>query len=56
MSVATTRGVRVEVAAQWLPERSNPAKNQWFFTYRVRLVNMGEETVQLVSRHWLIEN
>lgn len=55
-SSTTTNGVSVEVESEWLPERSNPARNQWFFTYRVRITNVGTQTVQLVSRHWIIEN
>ena len=55
-STAITRGVRVQVESQWLPERSDPARSQWFFTYRVRIENVGTETVQLISRHWIIEN
>jgi ApaG protein len=27
---------------------------QYFFAYRIRIANTGEETVQLVSRHWVI--
>jgi ApaG protein len=54
MSDATTRGVRVQVKSSYLPERSAPAEGHYFFTYRVRISNEGEETVQLVSRHWVI--
>jgi ApaG protein len=54
VSDATTRGVRVQVRTAYLPERSSPADNQYFFTYRVKISNQGEETVQLVSRHWII--
>jgi ApaG protein len=54
MSDATTRGVRVQVKSVYLPERSSPAQGRYFFTYRVRISNEGEETVQLVSRHWVI--
>ena len=54
MSDATTRGVRVQVATSYLPERSAPAEGRYFFAYRVRIANLGEETVQLVSRHWVI--
>ncbi len=56
MSSATTRDVRVDVKSQWLPERSQPSRGQWLFTYRVTLTNVGHETVQLVSRHWIITN
>lgn len=55
-SKAITRGLAVEVESRYLPERSAPDRQQWFFAYRVRLENRGTETVQLVSRHWIIEN
>ena len=53
-SQATTRGIRVEVQVQYVPERSEPARDKWFFAYRVRISNQGTERVQLVSRHWII--
>jgi ApaG protein len=53
-SEALTRGVRVRVISQYSPERSQPAKNQWFFLYTIRISNEGHETVQLLTRHWII--
>jgi len=52
--VATTRHVRVVVAPRFMPEQSDPAKARFFWAYAVRIENTGEETVQLVSRHWVI--
>jgi ApaG protein len=49
-----TRGVRVEVRSQLVPERSDPESGQWLFAYRVRISNEGPVPVQLVSRHWVI--
>ncbi len=54
MSDTTTRGVRVEVESAFIPERSAPQENHYFFTYRVRISNVGEDTVHLVSREWII--
>ena len=54
MSEAVTRNIRVRVEAEFAPERSNPHQNQWFFLYTVRITNQGRETVQLLSRHWII--
>jgi ApaG protein len=54
MSEAITRGIRVNVEAEYAPSRSKPQQNEWFFLYTVRLTNEGAETVQLVSRHWII--
>lgn len=53
-SEAVTRGVRVHVECEYAPERSQPLKNQWFFLYTITIVNEGTETVQLLTRHWVI--
>ena len=53
-SQATTRNIRVRVEAEYDPSRSSPQQNQWFFLYTVEIANQGTETVQLISRHWII--
>jgi ApaG protein len=54
MSDAVTREVRVEVLSQYSPELSQPLQNEWVFRYTVRITNQGPQTVQLVSRHWIV--
>jgi ApaG protein len=53
-SEAITNNVRVEVESQYVPQRSRPFENQWLFSYTVRITNERYETVQLLSRHWII--
>ena len=53
-SDTVTQGVRVQVMAQYSPEQSQPLQNQWFFLYAVQISNEGIETLQLISRHWII--
>jgi ApaG protein len=53
-SEAVTQGIRVHVQSQYDPSRSRPHQNQWFFLYTVRISNESSETVQLLSRHWII--
>lgn len=53
-SEAITRGVRVRVESEYAPDRSEPSKNQWFFLYTVTITNDGADTVQLLTRHWII--
>ena len=53
-SKTVTRGVRVEVTTEYDPTRSMPQQNRWFYLYTVEISNEGSETVQLVSRHWVI--
>lgn len=54
MPEAVTRHIRVRVEAEFDPGRSIPLRKKWFFLYTVRLTNEGSETVQLISRHWII--
>lgn len=54
VSDATTNGIRVEVMSRHVPEHSPRHEGQWVFEYTVRITNRSDETVQLVSRHWLI--
>lgn len=53
---ANTRGIAVSVQPTYLETRSSPDKSQYFWAYRVIIENQGRETVQLVSRHWMITN
>jgi ApaG protein len=53
-SEAITNNIRVEVQSQYASEHSQPFQGQWFFHYTVRITNEGDETVQLISRHWII--
>ena len=52
MSDTTTRGIRIEVESEYLPDQSN--RETYTFAYHVRISNVGEEPAQLVSREWII--
>lgn len=54
MSEAVTNNIRVEVIARHSPENSKPLEDQWVFQYTVRITNQGDDTVQLLTRHWII--
>ncbi len=54
MSEAMTHGILVEVESEYLPERSDPQNNYYFFSYHVKISNRGDRTAQLISRHWII--
>lgn len=53
-SEAFTRGVRVRVRSTHDSDRSRPSQSQWFFLYTITITNEGMETVQLLTRHWII--
>jgi ApaG protein len=53
-SETVTRGIRVRVRSNYDPQRSEPGEGHWYFVYTIRIENEGAETVQLLSRHWII--
>jgi ApaG protein len=56
VSDTTTNGIRVQVTTKYLPERSSPRDHEFWFAYFIRISNVGSETAQLLSRHWVITN
>lgn len=54
MSDTITRGIRVQAESFYDEDRSSPPENYYFFSYQIRITNLGGEKVQLVSREWLI--
>jgi ApaG protein len=54
VSEAVTNNIRVEVLSRYSPENSRPQQSAWVFEYTVRITNLGQDTVQLISRHWTI--
>ena len=54
MSDTITSGIRIQAQAHYVPERSSPAAKLYFFVYNITITNVGSETAQLISRHWII--
>lgn len=50
----TTRSIEVTVEPFFLEEQSSPDDDRYVWAYRVRIRNLGGETVQLVNRYWHI--
>jgi len=53
---AITKGIVVSVLPTYLEAQSSPESSKYFWAYRVIIENQGQETVQLLSRHWMITN
>ncbi|HEY0330376.1 ApaG protein [Rhodopseudomonas rhenobacensis] len=51
---AVTRQIEVTVEPNFLPERSSAENRQFFWSYTIVIINSGDETVQLRTRHWII--
>jgi ApaG protein len=44
----------VTPVARFLADQSDPAKNQYVFSYTITITNTGDVAAQLLSRHWII--
>lgn len=49
-----TRGVVVRVEPEFLQDQSDPESRRYLWAYTIEIENRSEETVQLISRYWLI--
>ena len=49
-----TDGVKVSVSTTFQEDYSNPMQSHYVFTYKIRIDNFSEYTVQLLRRHWFI--
>lgn len=56
MVTKETKNIRVSVIAQYQHERSNPDMKNYLHAYRVRIENLSDHPVQLISRFWRIKN
>lgn len=51
-----TEGIRITVRPAFLPSQSDPASKRYVFGYHVRIENLAEHQVQLLTRRWLIHD
>ena len=52
MAEAVTKGIRVVVKTEFVPERSDPHRPLFFFAYHITITNQGDTPQTLVSRYW----
>lgn len=56
MEIMTTNGITVSVETQYLPAHSNSRASKFFFGYHIMIENGSPFTVQLLRRHWVIQD
>ena len=54
MYEAVTHQVKVTVEPTFDPERSDPDERRYFWRYAIEIVNLGDNPVTLIERHWRI--
>ncbi len=56
MAVMENKQHRIDITVRvnYLADQSDEADGRFVFSYTISLTNAGTETVQLISRHWII--
>ena len=54
MTSSSKYRITVQAVSHYLPEQSDEAGQRYVFSYTVTITNTGEDTAQLISRHWVI--
>lgn len=53
---AITENILVEVNPTYVPERSDPENNQYFYAYKIRITNHSDIKCRVIHRHWKIKD
>ncbi len=56
MESKVTEGVKISVEQFYQPDYSNPLQREFMFAYRVTIENCNSFPVQLLRRHWFIQD
>ena len=54
MEEKITEGVLVKAESFYMANQSIPEEDRYVFAYKIKLKNLSDRTVQLLSRHWII--
>ncbi|TVO77097.1 Co2+/Mg2+ efflux protein ApaG [Sedimenticola selenatireducens] len=54
MTKAQQNSIQVDVSTHYIEGQSNPAEDNYVFSYTITIRNTGSTGAQLISRHWLI--
>jgi len=46
--------VEITVKPNYVPERSNPVRSYYLFSYHITILNNGSNPIELLSRYWHI--
>ena len=46
--------IKIQTLPEYLPNRSDPTRSYYFFSYQIKITNKSKKKVQLLSRYWHI--
>ncbi len=49
-----TYQISIDIDSQYIEEQSIPEKDQFVFSYTIKIKNLGTKAAKLLTRHWII--
>ena len=53
MSEMELNKIKVDVETRYIEDQSNPEQNYYVFAYTITIQNHGQQSAQLLTRHWV---
>lgn len=54
--ILLSKEIVITTSVQYLSQESRPDESLFVFAYHIRIENLGQSPIKLVSRHWVITN
>jgi ApaG protein len=54
MNEVALNNISVDVETRYIEDQSNPEQNYYVFAYTITIQNKGQQSAQLLTRHWVI--
>ncbi|WP_413478076.1 Co2+/Mg2+ efflux protein ApaG [Vibrio hibernica] len=54
MSIETIPCIKCQVQTRYIPEQSQPEQHRYVFAYTITIRNLSQQSIQLLTRRWLI--
>jgi len=51
---ASDTAIKIEVDTEYLEQQSDPAEGKYVFSYTITIINLGDRSAKLETRHWVI--
>ncbi|QSX37903.1 Co2+/Mg2+ efflux protein ApaG [Shewanella sedimentimangrovi] len=51
---ATDSAIKIEVDTEYLEQQSDPDQGKYVFSYTITIINLGDRSAKLETRHWVI--
>lgn len=54
--MSLTDNILIKTKSSYIAAQSYPMKDRFVFSYTITIINQGDETIKLMSRHWLVKD